>query len=116
MVVDRKLSSVNNYYVTGVISVSKLAVKYSFSGVNEIGDSIILSYEGTKHSQKFEGADEEVVLSESKRTKAIGKNSKDKVCLDQTSDGHNDHSKFFVLTFWYQFWHSWQMRNSVTYS
>ena len=57
---------------------------------------IILSYEGTKPSENLDGEDEEVISSESKLTKAKGKNSKDKVCLDQSSDAHSN--------FYFQHW------------
>ena len=55
---DGKLfSSVDNYYVTWGITVPKLAVQYSFSSIDKIGDVIISSDEGTKPSEKLDGED-----------------------------------------------------------
>lgn len=45
----------------------------------------------------MDGKDEEVASSESKRAKAIDKNSKDTVCLDQSSDAHGDHNKLIHI-------------------
>ena len=88
----KSLSNVYNDCFTGEIGVTKLAVKYSLSGVNKFEDLIKSSDEGNKLSEKSDGEDEEVASSESKRTKAEGKISKNKVCLDRHYNGHADQS------------------------
>ena len=104
MFVDEKLLSiVDNDYFTGGISVPKLAITL-FVNREDVSKLAVTLFVNREDVSKLavtlfvNREDKEVASSESKRTKAIGKNSKDKVCLDRHSNGHGGKSRLFGAT------------------